>query len=775
MTNSGRRIRTRAETRARYFVRREAKQRNWNTAHVDRGGDLLEENEIVAHFPDIGLGLDKPDFMFCLQGNPVVVLETKNVADKIDVAIDEAIGYADTINEHGKYTVRLAVGVAGQDDTGYQIVVCFLAGRRWRPLRAYGVELTNIPTVSEVRSALEAGDGNTQVEIPSAHEFVDTAIEMSRVFRACKVEAPLRPRVIGALVLAMTRGEINTAPNESLASVNKLVSQAVEDTHELADDSRNRLKDVLTLSGADFERLASYIERAINTLRRLNVRAVMETDTDFLGTFYEAFLRYGYDNNALGIVFTPRHITRFCVDLTGISPSDRVVDIACGTGGFLVSAFDQMMKQVGNSPRGISKIKRSLNGFETNPTVWALSMLNMIFRGDGKSHIECRSCFDADNRNRVREKFTRAYLNPPFSQDDEPERDFIDASLDALEPDGTLAAVVKAGIFADGEHAGWRRELTRRHSPLAVISLPEDLFYPTAAPTSVLLVQAHRPLDSTDSVLMARVWNDGFEKLKGRRVAREGSQLLEIVQALQSVQRGDMLNTPLASVIPGELLIDGEELSPQEWLPQPTLASEQIDMLQNDVLASIIRAVALRDGLGNLVLSDFGSEWDDEPRLPYGVEAPLSTFFSVTSGKSIGEKHYSEGVLPYVSSGESANSIVRLVDADESEMFPAGGITVTAFGYAFLQPWPFVARGNGGSAVRVLTPRFSMSIRELIWFASQINSQRWRFLYSRMAIKSRLSRLVVSSPPDEIRDSGLNLPSRIGQFQQVFVDASSLQ
>ena len=44
-----------------------------------------------------------------------------------------------------------------------------------------------------------------------------------------------------------------------------------------------------------------------------------------------------------------------------------------------------------------------------------------------------------------------------------------------------------------------------------------------------------------------------------------------------------------------------------------------------------------------------------------------------------------------------------------------------------LKALKLIVRGNGGSAVRVLVPRFNMSVRELIWFAAQINAQRWRF------------------------------------------------
>ncbi len=48
----------------------------------------------------------------------------------------------------------------------------------------------------------------------------------------------------------------------------------------------------------------------------------------------------------------------------------------------------------------------------------------MFFRGDGKSHMENVSCFE--KKSDIEGKFTRAFLNPPFSQDEEPERDFID-------------------------------------------------------------------------------------------------------------------------------------------------------------------------------------------------------------------------------------------------------------------------------------------------------------------------------------------------------------
>ncbi len=262
------------------------------------------------------------------------------------------------------------------------------------------------------------------------------------------------------------------------------------------------------------------------------------------------FLRYGYDNNALGIVFTPRHITRMCADLVGVGFRDRVIDIAAGTGGFLVAAFDAMMRQA-PSPAQIEKVKDSIIGFDTNPTVWALSMLNMFFRGDGNCHIYNESCFDETAFAVIQGKCTRAFLNPPFSQNGEPEYLFVDRAMDALVTGGLLVVVVYAGIFADMDHNPWRKRFLLKHKLLGIISLPEDLFYPTAAPTSIMVAEAHVPLDPTDRVFMARIWNDGYEKLKGKRVERHGNQIDEVVNEFHAFMQGQPVISQLVTIVEG--------------------------------------------------------------------------------------------------------------------------------------------------------------------------------------------------------------------------------
>jgi type I restriction enzyme M protein len=761
----------RAESRARYYLRDQAQKRGWKLGHPNKGGEILEEQEILDFFPDIGLGLDRPDFLLVRGGIPVVVIEAKNTADKIKNATIEAIEYANKINSNSPYKIQIAIGAAGEENHGFAVEIRYLKGNEWQPLISKGYEITAIPTSREVEIALIANDATTEVDVPGVSEFTDAAIELSRILRMARVEAPLRPKVIGALALAMYQGDIDISEDNALDSINNLIKEAIEESIDLSEDKKPRLEESLKLLGADYERLSCHIAKIVYLLKSLNIRAVLQTDTDFLGLFYEAFLRYGYDNNALGIVFTPRHITRFCAELIDVKSTDKVIDITCGTGGFLVAAFDKMMSSAHGS-KAIEKVKRDLYGFDTNPTIWALATLNMFFRGDGKSNIENKSYLDTESKNKVADNFQKAFLNPPFSQQEEPERDFIDASMSALAPEGLIAVVVKAGIFADDDNKAWRREFTRNHSVLAMISLPDELFYPTAAPTSILIAKAHTPQNDNDKVLMARISNDGYEKLKGRRIEIDGSQLPITAMAFNAVIKNEAVRAENATTTSAEFILNGGEWSPQEWLPQPIETEEKLKSYEDDIRLSIYRAVTAIPDLADTVIRDFGSQWKNLSDYPVGKTLSVSSFFDVQNGKSSGEKNYIEGEIPYISSGDSTNSIIRLIDSNIDELFEQGAITVTAFGQAYVQPWKFMARGNGGSSVRVLIPKYKMSFNDLVWFASQINAQKWRFYYARMAIKSRLIRLEITSPPQKINDSGKTIFERIQEFRNSLIKLS---
>ena len=756
----------RAESRCRYLVRNIATQKGWDIRHPQKGGQFLEEQEIEDYFNDSGLGKTKPDFLVCKNYKPIIVVEAKNEKTKIDNAINEATDYADAINQHGTYHVNIAVGVAGEEDNGYLFVTKFYNGTEWVELSARGYKLTSFPSVSEVDNAIITNNGTTEVSIPNVSDYITTAIELSSILRSAKIEPSLRPKVLGAVITALYQGEIDLTEGNELNSINKLVKTAINSTDHFEENKKRQLIDTLKMSEADYARLAPKMGKIIYILKMLNIKSILQTDTDFFFFLYEAFIRYGYDNNSLGIVFTPRHITKFCAELIDVNASDKVIDIACGSGGFLVASFDKMLSTHTEMGIPFNVIREALYGFDTNPTVWALAALNMFFRGDGKSHIENASCFETNSVNSIKDRFTKALLNPPFSQEEEPERDFIDVAMKSLQTLGLMAVVVKSGIFADDDNALWRGTFLKEHTLLGMISLPGDLFYPTAVDTTIMIAKAKRPQEVTDKVFMAKIWNDGYKKLKGKRVETAGSQLDEVLQEFRKFQKGEATSSKLVTVISAEeVLKEGAEFCPEQYLPQPEFPEEEQERYREDIVKSILRTTVSIDDIADEVLTDF-PQLSGLPELPYGESDVIEKFFYVKGGKSSGEGNYNDGSCPYVSSGDPLNSIIRLVGDVAGEVFEQGAITVTCFGRASVQPWRFMARGNGGSAVRVLIPKYKMSFSELVWFAAQINMQRWRFFYGRMAILKRLKRIKLVAPEKQLVDGDKSIAEKVAELSQ---------
>ena len=73
---------------------------------------------------------------------------------------------------------------------------------------------------------------------------------------------------------------------------------------------------------------------------------------DVIGRFFAEFLRYtGGDKQGLGIVLTPKHITELFVDLAEVNKESIIFDNCCGTGGFLISSMNKMIKNAGNDSK----------------------------------------------------------------------------------------------------------------------------------------------------------------------------------------------------------------------------------------------------------------------------------------------------------------------------------------------------------------------------------------------------------------------------------------
>jgi type I restriction enzyme M protein len=240
-------------------------------------------------------------------------------------------------------------------------------------------------------------------------------------------------------------------------------------------------------------------------------------DFDIVGQFYGEFLKYtGGDKKALGIVLTPRHITDLFSHLANVNAKTKVLDICAGTGGFLISAMHNMLKKAVTKDEEENIKSNGLIGIEQQPNMYALGASNMILRGDGKANLHQGSCFDEGIIEAVKKHDCDVgMLNPPFAQGDEDlhELVFIKQMLDSLKKGGIGIAIVPMSC-AITPHP-MREEILKHHTLDAVMSMPDDLFYPVGVVTCIMVFKSKIPHAETNLKTWFGYWkNDGFIKTK---------------------------------------------------------------------------------------------------------------------------------------------------------------------------------------------------------------------------------------------------------------------
>lgn len=245
-----------------------------------------------------------------------------------------------------------------------------------------------------------------------------------------------------------------------------------------------------------------------------------ESGYDILGRFYTEFLRYAASKQKQGLVLTPSHVTELCCDLVGVKVTDIVYDPCCGTGGFLISAMKKMLALAGNDDTRKKNIRQNqLLGVEIRPEMFTFACSNMMLRGDGKSNIDRGDCFDKKTINNVKKvKPTVAFLNPPYDQGTDVQLEFIEKALQAVEgQNGKVAAIVQmsCAIKDDSATKAVRKRLLQKHTLKAVISMPDDLFYPVGVVTCIMVFEANSP-NKGKKTWFGYLKDDGFTKRKNK-------------------------------------------------------------------------------------------------------------------------------------------------------------------------------------------------------------------------------------------------------------------
>lgn len=457
-------------------------------------------------------------------------------------------------------------------------------------------------------------------------------------------------------------------------------------------------------------------------------------DFDVVGQFYGEFLKYtGGDKKALGIVLTPRHVTELFALLANVGKDSVVLDICAGTGGFLISAMHQMTKTATTAAE-IKRIKqKGLIGVEQQPNMFALAASNMILRGDGKANLYQGSCFDSAIASAIKKHgCDTGLLNPPFSQSDADlhELRFIRHMLDSLKKGGTGIAIVPMSCAITPRPA--RTELLKSHTLEAVMSMPDELFYPVGVITCIIIFTAHVPHAASDRKTWFGHWkDDGFIKTKHRGRVDSEHSWPKIRDRWVEMYRNK-------EVHPGESVL--RKVGPDdEWCAEAYMETDYshvpAHMFANTVKNFASWRLRRPEPLKTENLNGEKEGWK---------VFRMSDLFSIKKGKRLTKANMTAGDVPFIGAIDNNNGVTGYVA--QTALHPAGTITVNYNGAgvaeAFYQPTPYRCSDD----VNVLYPRFDMSPEVAMFLTTIIRLEKYRFSYGRKWHLERMEKSEIRLP-----------------------------
>lgn len=490
-----------SEFRLYGYITRLLVESGWDIRPPQRGGQVYAQNEALR---DEGLkaalGQGRPEYVVELGSGEYWVIEAKSDLRDLPAAIEQAEGRADLINRQG-LSCRIITGVAGSPDTTHYIETRVLVAGSWKPLILNNRESTGFVSPSQVAAILS--NGNELLEYDIAESLFDEkATKINQVLHQGGINKRNRAGVLASLLLALAKDERMRISDSAMTLIRDVNSRAEQ---VLREHNKGLFFDAIKIdeptSPDNHIRHRIALTKTVEMLRDLNIASAINSGRDVLGQFYEQFLKYANDAAELGIVLTPRHITNFAAEIVNVRRDDKVFDPACGTGGFLVAALDKVRKTGGD----VTNFKLgNLYGVDNDKLCAALAIVNMIFRGDGSSNIFEGDCF----AHHVTMSPDKVLMNPPFALEEQ-EWKFVDRALGIINQDGLLFSVLptsSVGSPQDGRgEITWRKEMLRRHTLIAVVKLPEDLFYPHVSKGTVgVVIRANKPHDiDNDKVVWA--------------------------------------------------------------------------------------------------------------------------------------------------------------------------------------------------------------------------------------------------------------------------------
>ena len=266
------------------------------------------------------------------------------------------------------------------------------------------------------------------------------------------------------------------------------------------------------------------------TINKLQGISLLSSSQDAKGLAFQKFLSH-HEKDGRGQFFTPEPVIDFCVAMMQPNANETIIDPACGSGGFLMSALKYLVKNtegVLEIPRIVSK---NLFGSDINKSIARIAKMKLLLEANGKTNILCtNSLEDLDSLKLTLSHsvgFDLVLANPPFGAkimntsmlskfdlgykwtnhqgeyhktkivypNQNAEILFIERCLQLLKEGGRMAIVLPNGNFENPSLEYLRYYIKLKAKILAIVNLPQETFIPfgTGVKTSLLFLEKDTP------------------------------------------------------------------------------------------------------------------------------------------------------------------------------------------------------------------------------------------------------------------------------------------
>lgn len=490
---------------------------------------------------------------------PYLVVECKKdgISDsQFEQAIEQVFGNANSLGAKYSWVV------AGNTDTAFDVKNFNSMEREKNVISQIPVSYGQAPKYRFKKEKKSSKENRNSLKIVSREELIKTLEKChDTVWQGGKLNPSDAFDEVSKILFCKLQDEKKTAVSEFYkfqVGTHEESSDIAERIHGIYKEGKEQDPNVFS---ENIKLEDDIIYKTVEHLQSININ---KTDLDSKGVAFERFMG-DFFKGKMGQYFTPRNIVDFCVKMLFIKQNERVLDPACGSGGFLLHAMDLIRKKAEEDYEEEKEIysywhdfaSKNLFGIEINEQIARVCKMNMIIHDDGHTNIISADSLDniekhtKINSQFKKENFDIILTNPPFGAkvlinekkylkdyqlglNNGKERAaqstevlFIERCSHYLKEGGRMAIVLPDGILTNATLQYVRDFIMNNFKINAIVSIPQTAFshYGAGVKCSLLFLTKSTKNKEDCDIFMAQAEYVGYDAT-GREI--EQNDLNEI-------------------------------------------------------------------------------------------------------------------------------------------------------------------------------------------------------------------------------------------------------